>query len=161
MAILYIKNENDEFVEIPSIRGLPGKSSYLHIKYGTSSTPEVLLDEPNAYIGIIVTDTEDAPNSYLSYKWSLIGGYTGSGSGEDDYVNLTGNQTINGIKTFTGQILVPTPLSDNHAATKSYVDSHTGGITSSTITNIWTGTQAEYDALMPPPSSTTLCFITG
>jgi hypothetical protein len=39
-----------------------------------------------------------------------------------DAVKLTGNQTIAGNKTFTGTTTVPTPVSDNDAANKSYVD---------------------------------------
>lgn len=38
-------------------------------------------------------------------------------------VNLTGNQTIAGIKTFTSSPIVPTPTSDFQVATKKYVDS--------------------------------------
>lgn len=37
-------------------------------------------------------------------------------------VNLTGNQTIAGVKTFTSSPIVPSPTTDTQAANKSYVD---------------------------------------
>lgn len=39
-----------------------------------------------------------------------------------DAVNLTGDQTIAGNKTFTGTAAVPTPVNKTDAATKAYVD---------------------------------------
>lgn len=43
------------------------------------------------------------------------------------FMNLTGNQTVNGDKTFTGRIVGRTPLSDSELATKKYVDDNAGG----------------------------------
>lgn len=43
--------------------------------------------------------------------------------GGGDYVELTGNQTIAGIKTFSSSPIVPTPTTATQAANKSYVDS--------------------------------------
>lgn len=43
------------------------------------------------------------------------------------FMNLTGNQTVNGDKTFTGRIVGRTPLSDYELATKKYVDDNAGG----------------------------------
>ena len=51
-------------------------------------------------------------------------------AGPGAYVNLTGAQTISGNKTFSGTVVVPTPSSDTHAATKAYVDSAIGGVAS-------------------------------
>lgn len=45
-----------------------------------------------------------------------------SGSGITNAVTLSGNQTISGIKTFTGTVSVPTPINSQDAATKSFVD---------------------------------------
>ena len=39
-----------------------------------------------------------------------------------DDVTLTGDQTIEGTKTFTGVVTVPTPVNNTDAATKAYVD---------------------------------------
>ncbi len=48
-----------------------------------------------------------------------------AGAGFDYYsasVNLTGNQTVAGVKTFTSSPIVPTPTTDFQVATKKYVD---------------------------------------
>jgi hypothetical protein len=37
-------------------------------------------------------------------------------------VKLTGNQTVEGVKTFSSSPIVPTPTTDMQAATKKYVD---------------------------------------
>ena len=37
-------------------------------------------------------------------------------------VKITGDQSIAGVKTFTGQVIVPTPTANTDAATKKYVD---------------------------------------
>lgn len=91
MSTLYIRNESGEFVPITTIQGPPGKSSYIHFKYGNSPTPEVLSDEPDIYLGISVTDTPEAPASYHYYKWSLIGAYIGDhvGSGGSAHALVT------------------------------------------------------------------------
>ncbi len=65
--------------------------------------------------------TADIPN----LDWSII--TTGkpstlTGYGITDGVNTTGNQTINGNKTFTGITTVPAPVYATDAATKAYVD---------------------------------------
>ena len=39
-----------------------------------------------------------------------------------DTVNLTGNQTVAGIKTFSSSPIVPAPTTDFQASTKAYVD---------------------------------------
>ena len=41
------------------------------------------------------------------------------------YVELTGNQTIAGVKTFSSSPIVPTPTTDYQVATKKYVDGAT------------------------------------
>ena len=45
-------------------------------------------------------------------------------------VNLTGNQTIDGVKTFSSSPTVPTPTTDFQAVTKQYVDSKSLNINS-------------------------------
>ncbi|MBN1414846.1 MAG: LamG domain-containing protein [Bacteroidales bacterium] len=47
---------------------------------------------------------------------------TTTGYGITDAVSITGDQDINGNKTFTGTIKVPTPVDATDAATKAYVD---------------------------------------
>jgi len=45
-----------------------------------------------------------------------------SGYGITDAVNTTGNQTIAGNKTFSGTVIVNTPVNNTDAANKAYVD---------------------------------------
>ena len=47
---------------------------------------------------------------------------TGLQDALDEKVSITGNETINGTKTFASSPIVPTPTADNHAVPKSYVD---------------------------------------
>jgi len=44
-----------------------------------------------------------------------------------DTVNLTGGQTVAGVKTFTSSPIIPAPTTDLQAATKKYVDDNVGG----------------------------------
>ena len=46
---------------------------------------------------------------------------------DSSIVKLTGNQTIEGIKTFVSSPIVPTPTTDFQVATKKYVDDVIGG----------------------------------
>jgi len=59
------------------------------------------------------------------------------------YVSLTGD-------TMTGMLALPStaPSSGTHATTKSYVDSR-----------IWSGTQAQYNAIASPDPSVLYCII--
>ena len=52
-------------------------------------------------------------------------------AGSGAYVTLSGIQTITGNKTFSGVTIVPTPTANAHAATKLYVDSAIGGVSTS------------------------------
>jgi len=47
------------------------------------------------------------------------------------FTTLTGAQTISGNKTFTGTVIVPTPTSNTHAATKLYVDQAVSAVSGS------------------------------
>jgi len=49
-------------------------------------------------------------------------------AGPGAFTTLTSAQTLSGNKTFTGTVIVPTPSSGTHAATKSYVDSAITGV---------------------------------
>jgi hypothetical protein len=61
----------------------------------------------------------------------------GAGSG---YVDLTNNQTVGGIKTFTSVPLCATaPTTGNQLTNKTYVDSVAGGAVSLSGNNTWTG----------------------
>ena len=52
----------------------------------------------------------------------------GTGSSTQNFVDLTTTQSIGGVKSFTGEIIVPTPLNAGDAATKSYVDAASSGL---------------------------------
>ena len=52
-------------------------------------------------------------------------------AGPGAFATLTGNQTISGNKTFTGTVIVPTPSSNTHAATKAYVDTAVSAVSGS------------------------------
>lgn len=49
--------------------------------------------------------------------------------GRGAFLGLTGDQSIAGAKTFTGEVYVPTPTALNHAVTKAYVDSIVPNVT--------------------------------
>jgi hypothetical protein len=46
---------------------------------------------------------------------------------DNQVVKLSGNQTVEGIKTFSASPIVPAPTTDFQAATKKYVDDNAGG----------------------------------
>lgn len=62
---------------------------------------------------------------------------------DGQFVNLTGNQTIAGVKTFSSSPIVPTPTTDFQVATKEYVDDNsfnptptiTGAVSFNSTTN--------------------------
>ena len=49
-------------------------------------------------------------------------------SRNDATVNLTGDQTVAGIKTFSSSPIVPTPTTNLQASTKKYVDDTVAGV---------------------------------
>lgn len=61
-------------------------------------------------------------------------------AGSGAYTTLGTSQTITGNKTFSGTVVVPTPSSNNHAATKSYVDTAISGVATSFTVNGDSGT---------------------
>jgi parallel beta-helix repeat protein len=61
-----------------------------------------------------------------SLPLSILNG--GTGSGTQPFVDLTTGQSIAGVKTFTGEVVVPAPVNPNDAATKSYADAIAQGL---------------------------------
>ena len=53
----------------------------------------------------------------------------GTGSGTQNFVDLTTAQSIAGVKTFTGEVVVPTPVNSGDAVTKAYADAVAQGLT--------------------------------
>lgn len=60
-------------------------------------------------------------------------------------VTLTGNQSINGTKTFGSSPVIPSPTADTHAANKAYVDEAMGN-----VQGCPTGMIAFFHATTPP-----------
>jgi hypothetical protein len=52
----------------------------------------------------------------------------GTGSMTQNFTDLTSSQSIAGVKTFTGEIVVPVPVNSTDAATKAYVDGTAEGL---------------------------------
>lgn len=73
--------------------GTNGVSAYVHIKYGTSMTPSVLLDTPSEYMGIYSGSSSTPPTSYTSYRWFKIKGEDGTS------VKILGSAYYNGDLT--------------------------------------------------------------
>ena len=65
-------------------------SAYVHIRWGTSATPETLLTAPDAYIGIASTSSATAPADYTGYSWYLYKGVQGDpgDAGTSAYVHI-------------------------------------------------------------------------
>lgn len=59
---------------------------------------------------------------YLDGVTSAIQTQINSKANNSDVVNITNNQTVAGVKTFTSSPIVPTPTTDLQVATKKYVD---------------------------------------
>ena len=58
-------------------QGIPGESSYLHIKYSENAIGYPMTDTPSTYIGIYVDSESDDSTDYTKYKWSRIRGLQG------------------------------------------------------------------------------------
>lgn len=60
--------------------GSDGQSAYIHIRYSPYSNGNMMTTTPSTnsqYIGVVSTNSQTAPTSYTSYKWSLIRGAKG------------------------------------------------------------------------------------
>lgn len=86
----------------------------------------------------------------------------------DTTVNLSGNQTINGVKTFSSPIVVPNATADTHAvnlaqlntkADKSYVDSSIASVIMPTIKVF--DTAGSYTWTKPEGVKTIKVYVTG
>ena len=83
------------------------------IKYPKNAT--IKYTDGNVYVSLVDNNTAlptDTIN-WTIYDLSNLGG---------QFVKLTGNQTIAGVKTFTSSPIVPTPTAVNQAVNKQYVD---------------------------------------
>lgn len=67
---------------------------------------------------LIANNNNDTTHS----SWSNLINVSTLANLDTQYVKLTGNQTVEGIKTFSSSPIVPTPTAETHAANKAYVD---------------------------------------
>ena len=84
--------------------------------YTISGTSQ-LLSVPYALYAKSAANVFSGNYNDLTNKPTTVAGY-----GITDAVTTSGDQTVAGNKTFTGQATVPTPVSSTDAATKAYVD---------------------------------------
>lgn len=68
-------------------------------------------------------------------------------------VRNTGNETINGIKTFNSSPIVPTPTADGQATPKSYVDGLIAGVADAMLFKGTLGTAADGGTVMALPAN--------
>ena len=91
------------------------------IKYPKNAT--VKYTDGNVYVSLVDNNTALPTNAT---NWTI---YNPSSltSLDGQFVKLTGNETIAGVKTFSSSPIVPTPTTNTQAANKAYVDSVSGG----------------------------------
>lgn len=93
-----------------------------------------LPNATSAELGVVqlvndLSGTATAPtvvNTHLSSPLPINQG--GTGSSTQNFVDLTTTQSVGGTKTFTGEIIVPTPVNGGDATTKNYVDAASSGL---------------------------------
>ena len=89
----------------------------------------------NAGAPVTIENAELAFNEVddILYYGEGTAGIGGSGTalaiaGPGAFATLTSAQTLTGAKTFSGAVIVPTPTTNTHAATKAYVDTAIAGV---------------------------------
>ena len=92
-------------------QGIPGVSSYVHIKYSAIANPTLpsqISDTPNEYIGICTDNNEDDPTDPGPYTWSKFEGRDGKNGiqgpagkdGTSSYVHFAYSTTADGSGSF-------------------------------------------------------------
>lgn len=92
-------------------QGIPGVSSYVHIKYSAIAKPTLpsqISDTPNEYIGICTDNNEDDPTDPGPYTWSKFEGRDGKNGiqgpagkdGTSTYVHFAYSTTADGSGSF-------------------------------------------------------------
>lgn len=100
--------------------GVPGTSSYVHIRYSASSNGNPMSTVPNLYIGIAVTTSVTAPTSYTAYKWGRLQGETGQpGTSSFLHIRYSANSNGNPMST-TPNTYIGTAVTDTNAAPTNY-----------------------------------------
>lgn len=86
---------------IQGAAGDDGVSAYLHIRYGTSSTPATLLTTPAEYIGLCVSSSATAPTTYSGYTWYFWKGEAGAKGNPGD-TGADGDTPVIAVTSITG-----------------------------------------------------------
>lgn len=92
-------------------QGIPGESSYIHIKYSSVPNPSdsQMLETPNTYIGICIDSNIADPTTASSYTWSKFEGKDGTNGlpgkdgedGKNSYVHFAYSTTEDGSGSFS------------------------------------------------------------
>lgn len=100
--------------------GVPGTSSYIHIRYSANANGNPMSATPNIYIGIAVTTSETAPTSYSVYTWGRLQGESGPpGASSHLHIRYSANSNGNPMVT-TPNTYIGTAVTDTTTAPTSY-----------------------------------------
>lgn len=103
------------------------------ISTATQSTAVNALTRKDYVDGQVATKA-DATHTHTIANITNLQTTLDAKANDNEVVKISGNYTISGTKTFTGNINVPTPSTATQAANKAYVDSKAGTIYSVTDT---------------------------
>lgn len=79
-------------------------------------------------VGDVPTLNQNTTGTSSNVTGTVTISHGGTGSTTQNFVDLTTNQSIAGIKTFSGEVVVPAPVNATDAATKAYVDGVAQGL---------------------------------
>lgn len=100
--------------------GVPGTSSYMHIRYSANANGNPMSASPNLYIGIVVTSLATAPTDYTAYTWGRLQGETGPpGTSAFLHIRYSANANGNPMVT-TPNTYIGTAVTDTNSAPTSY-----------------------------------------
>lgn len=100
--------------------GVPGTSSYVHIRYSANASGSGMSTTPNIYIGIAVTTSATAPTSYTAYQWGRLQGETGPpGEASHLHIRYSANANGNPMST-TPNTYIGTAVTDSATAPTNY-----------------------------------------
>ncbi len=100
--------------------GVPGTSSYIHIRYSANSNGNPMSTTPNIYIGIAVTTSATAPTLYTGYTWGRLQGETGEpGTSSYLHIRYSANSNGNPMST-TPNTYIGTAVTTTSAAPTNY-----------------------------------------
>ena len=101
------------------------------------------------------------------YYGKGTGGQDGSATtieaigGRGAFLGLTGDQSVAGAKTFTGEVYVPTPTAVNHAVNKAYVDSMVPNVTAGSGISVAKSSGSRPTSLPNPAPTPSGCSVSA